>query len=345
MTQRIQTSCAPKKEFPMRLLSYTSLLATAFVGLSVAGCGSSAMPNGGDGGPLAALKHASAPASLPKEPIVVTFDTQSKGLAYWPIKQGGGQHYQSLSGSLGINNVYALAANGNVVIIANYDPAEIVTYDVKSQVEKTMADPYGGPVDVAVAKGGSIYALNLANVAVYKNGSSNASELSCGYINLGEAIAIDNEGNVYVDGYGPQNFMGVVEYPAGSTSCVKLHLRKQLGYIGGVGVDPRTDDLIVVDDPDLCAGGLEGRMIIYPRPFLQRTSVRRVLGATYCAGTFRLDARSKEILYDDATVSAGFPLIDQARFPSGKSEGLYEEGYYSNGNFAGFTTIPNVLPN
>ena len=53
-----------------------------------------------------------------------------------------------------------MAANGNLIAIANYNPAEIVTYNVKTKREKTLPDPYGGPVDVAIGKQGSVYAMN-----------------------------------------------------------------------------------------------------------------------------------------------------------------------------------------
>ena len=173
----------------------------------------------------------------------------------------------------------------------------------------------------------------------------NRRSSTCSQIDVYEAIAVDNEGDVFVDGYGPKKFMGVVEYPHGTAKCAVLHLRATRGYVAGVGVDPLTDDLIVVDNPDFCAGGIEGRMTIYPRPYEQRTSVRRILPTVYCAGQFRLDATSTHIFYSDATISDGFPLIDQARYPSGKYEGTYQDGYYSGGNFAGFTTLPNRLPN
>jgi hypothetical protein len=188
--------------------------------------------------------------------------------------------------------------------------------------------------------------LNLTSVAVFKAGSSQPTELTCSYINVGEAIAVDNESDVFVDGYGPDGFMGVVEYAAGSQNCTKLHLRRQNGYVGGVGVDPKTDDLIVIDNPGLCAGGLEGRMIVYPKPYEPGTSHRRDLGANYCAGTFRLNSTSSLIFVSDATVSAGYPLIDQSTYPKGKRKGYYQSspsGY--SGSFGGFTTIPNTLPN
>jgi hypothetical protein len=325
------------------VLGQTSRFGSVIAAFLIAGCtnGSSSSyslpPNAGSD-----AAHPS-PKSLPSQALIA-FDTANGSLGYWPIKKGGGKTLQPLTGPLGVDGGYAMAANGDTVIIANYSPAEIVTYDIDTQAESTMHDPYGNPLDVAVDTQGDIYAMNTASVAVYKVGSSQPSKLSCSYMSISEAIAVDNEGDVFVDGYG-SSFQGVVEYASGSSSCKIPHLRKSLGYVAGVGVDPKTDDLIVVDDPDLCAGGLEGRMIIYPKPYEQRTSRRHVLSATYCAGIFRLDASSTHIFYADATVSDAFPLIDQARYPSGTYEGQYENGYYSGGNFSGFTTIPNTLPN
>ncbi|MBV8066740.1 MAG: hypothetical protein JO113_02100, partial [Candidatus Eremiobacteraeota bacterium] len=110
--------------------------------------------------------------------------------------------------------------------------------------------------------------------------------------------------------------------------------------------DPKTDDLIVVDNPDLCAGGFEGRMIIYSKPYERRTARHRNLNATYCAGTFRLDARSSRIFASDSTVSAGYPLIDQRSYPKALNGATYQDGEFgSSGYFGGFTTIPNTLPN
>lgn len=237
-----------------------------------------------------------------------------------------------------------LASVDKTVVIANYSPPEVVTYNLKTKAEKTMADPYGQPFDIAVDTTGNFYALSTTNVAVYKIGSSQPTELTCSKITTAEGIAVDRESDVFVAGYGP-SFQGVVEFRENTTQCIVPHLRAVRGYIGGIGVDPTTDDLIVVDDPDFCAGGIEGRMIIYPRPLAQRTSVRRVLYANYCSGTIRLDAGASHIFYSDATVSAGYPLVEQARYPSGKWEGTYENGYYSGGNFAGFTVMPNGVPN
>jgi hypothetical protein len=329
----------------MRLLSPLTRLSLIAAAFFVAGCGGGTAPNP-SGVATGGLANARGSRTSLSVPALVTVNTENGSLAYWPIKHGGGQNFQSITGAIGnVNDPYAMAANGTTMLIANYSPATIVTYDIDTQAKSVLQDPYGGPLDVAIGRDGTIYALNIANVAVFAPDPSQVTELTCAYVNEGEAIAVDNEGDIFVDGYGPHGFMGVIEYPAGSQSCVKPHLRAALGYIAGVGVDPKTDDLIVVDDPDLCAGGNEGRMIIYPKPYQQRTSVRRNLNAQYCSGAFRLDAKSQHIFYADATVSAGFPLIEEARYPSGKWEGTYQAGYYSGGDFAGFTTIPNTLPN
>jgi len=320
-------------------------LLAALTALGLTACSAGATPNvpGLSVGNQLASRNAGAAF---KRPALITFDFYTDALESWPITGSGGDQPHDISAPLGVGNVYGLAANKDVVAMANYSPAEIVTYNVRTARQKTLADPYGGPVDIAIDKQGTLYALNLANVAVFKAGSSNPSELTCQNIDDGVAIAVDNEGDVFVDGYGRSGFVGVIEYPVGSQTCVKPHLRAARGYVAGVGVDPRTDDLIVIDDPDFCAGGIEGRMIVYPKPYQQRTSRRRVLEASYCAGTFRLDATSKLIFVEDATVSDGFPLIEESTYPGGRFLGTYQSspsGY--SGTFSGITTIPNRLPN
>lgn len=279
-------------------------------------------------------------------PALITIDLATGDLEYWPFSPNGGDKPTQLSQSLGIFQAYGMAANGNVVAISNYSPAEVVTYNVKTKATKTLSDPYGGANDIAIGKNGAIYALNLKSVAVFPPGSSQPSELSCAAINNGVAIAVDNEGDVFVNGYGPNGFMGVVEYAAGSKTCSKVPIRQEQGYAGGVGIDPKTDDLIVVDNPDLCAGGIEGEMTVYPKPYSHKFAHRKDLNAQYCGGTFRLDATSKTIFLSDSTVSAGYPLIDQYTYPGGLGGATYQNGSIPSGDpFGGFTTIPNKLPN
>lgn len=325
----------PTWPFVSRLVAVVSLC-------SLAACGAPtpSMPD------LGALSRLDALPDGLRTPALISIDLTTGELVYWPTNKGPSDKPVAFTKSLGIYEGYEMAANGNVVIIANYDAPEIVTYNVKTKTTKTLRDSNGNPYDVAVDKKGSIYAMNLANVEVFPSGKPSGSyELKCPYVETPEAIAIDNEGDVFINGYEFGGAMGVVEIPVGSSGskCARLHLRPEHGYVAGVGVDPKTDDLIVVDNPDLCAGGLEGRMVIYPRPYTWRNARRHDLGASYCAGTFRLDATSTHIYISDATVSDGFSLIDVRSYPDGRGGGVYGSGYTFD--LGGFTTIPNTLPN
>ena len=313
-------------------------LATAFI--SLAGCGASLTPNSAGRAPVAGAASRHALPAFTK-PALITLDSNG-ALAYWPIDSSGGHTLTEISKPLGIS-AYGIAANHDVVVMADYYSSEIVSYNVKTKKKTTLSDPFGNPDDVAIGKTGTIYALNFKNVAVFKPGSSQPTELSCSLINEGESIAVNKQGDVFVDGYG-SSFGGVIEYPAGKTACKTPDLNPVEGYIAGVGVDPKTDNLITIDDPDLCAGGLEGRMFIYPKPYHVRSAHEVDLYATYCSGGFRLNSTSTLIFVGDASVSAGYPIIDQFTYPGGVAEGTYQvEG--SSGSFGPFTTIPNKLPN
>jgi hypothetical protein len=276
------------------------------------------------------------------KPALITVDGNG-ALAYWPISPSGGDTLKEISKPLGVS-AYGMAANHDTIAIADFYDAQIVNYNVKTKVETILADPFGSPDDVAIGKTGTIYALNFKNVAVFKPGSSQPSELSCSLVNIGESIAVNKQGDVFVDGYG-NSFAGVIEYKAGKSNCTTPDLNPVEGYIGGVGVDPKTDSLITIDDPDECAGGLEGRMFIYPKPYHMRTAHEVDLYASYCSGTFRLNSTSTLIFVGDATVSAGYPIVDQFTYPGGVAEGTYQVGGFPSGYFESFTTIPNKLPN
>jgi hypothetical protein len=289
----------------------------------------------------ALMQGRSAPAF--KTPILVAFDFQTHSLIYWQVTAHGGGTTHQLSPTLNIESGYAAAANGNVVYIANYYPPKIFTFDVKSHATSTSPDPFGKPFDIAIDKKGTAYALSQTNVAVYRAGSSKPSELSCRFMTNGVAIAVDNEADVFVNGDGPNHFTGVVEYPVGSSNCKKLQLRpERVGFAAGIGIDPKTDDLLVISNPGGCVGSPEGQMVIYPKPYKVQTSHQRTLGATYCLGHFRLNANSTLVFAADSLVSDGYPIIDQHGYPNVRRDhGIYG----SADSFGGLTTIPNTLPN
>ena len=142
----------------MRLPKYLDRLTLVGAAFFVAGCGGGTAP-GAAGYPVPNLQTTGALAPAFKKPALIAFDFYSGSLEYWPIASDGGSQPQQLSASLGIDSGYGLVANGNLVAIANYSPAEIVTYNVRTKAQASMNDPYGDPYDVAVDKKGTIYAL------------------------------------------------------------------------------------------------------------------------------------------------------------------------------------------
>lgn len=278
-----------------------------------------------------------------RRPALISIDQLTGDLLYWPIKNGPGGSPITLTGNLGTYQANAMASNGNVVIIASYAPAELIEYNVKTKTEGVVPDTFGSPSHVAVDKSGTIYALSAHEVGVYPSGTSHPYEITCKELSSTEpfSLAVDDEGDVFVEtGYG--SFTGVLEVPAGSSnSCVKLHLGRKRDP-GGIGIDPKTDDLILIDNPGYCAGGDEGRMTIYPKPYANATSITRHLHAGYCAGGFRLDVDSTHIYVSDATVDDSYALIDVRTYPDGKGHGAYDD--YS-AYLGGFTLVPSALPN
>jgi len=308
--------------------------------LYLAGCQVPSAP-----GPLGSNGPATGVRAGLKTPVVIAVDATDERLVYWPMNARGSSSPAYLSGGLHLYAT-AMAANGNVVTIASYKPPELLSYDVTTRKKSIIVDPYGAPVDVAIGKTATLYALDEKNVGVFPPGSS-SYKLSCRYIHIGSAIAVDNEGDVFVDGYGPGNSSGVVEYAAGSSTCVKLKLKKQSGYRVGLGVDPKTDDLIVEDWVG-CAGGSEGRITVYARPYGPKVVARNYLHGN-CLGGFRLDATSTNLLVLDGYSGArgdrevkacGLRWIDQRSYPQTKGRSMY-----TNGCAAAVTTIPNTLPN
>ena len=246
-----------------------------------------------------------------------------------------------------LDGAAAMAGNGDELAIAAQYPPGVILYNVTTQAESILSDPYGTPIDIAIDKSANLFVLNYnnsnGNVTMYRAGSTKPVELGCQKIGLGEAIAANNEGDVFVNGY-PQSNIGVIEIPHGphgpiGRECKLLSLQPEEGYVAGVGVDPKTDDLIVMDDPDECAGSNEGRMIIYPKPYRSSTGHSVTLRGN-CVGRLRLDATSTIVFTFDETVSGGTFYVTQHSYPQGAAMGSY-----TGGDLSGMTTIPNALPN
>ena len=285
-------------------------------------------------------------ASLPR-PALLTLNTSTRKLEYWPVNSQGGKRSVPFSAPLSGDPSFVAGAFDDTVILASQHPPAILLYNLRTMALRQVPDTYGVPADVAVDKQHDLYVLNAdagaGSVVEYAAATLRPQVLTCSKIGMGEAIAVDNEGDVFVNGYVPHAAPGVIEILGttagpGPRPCVRLALRPETGYVAGVAVDPKNDDLIVFDDPDFCAGGIEGRMTIYAKPYGATPTVRNLDGV--CPGGIRLDATSTRIFFNDQTVSGSRAYIVQTTYPGGTGNAVYE-----GGRPGGLAPYPSALPN
>lgn len=294
-----------------------------------------------------AQSDADAGAVHIKTPALLFDDSTTGALEYWPIVRGGSSNPTRIS-QPGIFHGLGMVANGRVVSFANDSPNEVVTFDVRNQHENTLPDPYGTPFDIAIGKDASLYVINdyngRTNVAIYPGGAPRPRELSCRFVSFSQQIAVDNEGDIFLNGIESTNSIGVVEIPNGPNGpepqkCKELNGLQPETANAGIAVDPKTDALIVLSNPDECAGGEEGRMTIYPKPYRARTAIVHDIGEN-CSWGLRLSGDSKLVFVHDEDVSGSHIFVLQRSYPDGRRFGTYHGPHPSS-----FTTIPNTLPN
>jgi hypothetical protein len=269
-------------------------------------------------------------------------------LKYYPVTQHGGRRPIEIAKIPQVRVASSMAADGRTLAIADEGKPGVVLYDLSTKATQVLSDPYGVPIDVAVDRSANVYVLNKAGSAAstvvsYPAHSRQAAELSCKALVRGVAIAADNEGDLFINGYGTKT-AGVVEFPSGpngprSGNCRRLELQPERGYVAGVAVDPKTDDLVVVNDPQTCSGGIEGQMTIYPKPYDERTAHSIDLNGR-CVGLVRLNASSSLIFALDRTSAFAHAYVIGRSYPQGTGDATYRHKYVG-----GFTTLPNALPN
>ncbi|MBV8198063.1 MAG: hypothetical protein JO263_08005 [Candidatus Eremiobacteraeota bacterium] len=331
----------------MRLTSHVTPVAYAFAAVVVGGCGGTNATPATVGYSETPLRTILQRATL-KNPILVAFNVYKSQLVYWPIRNGGGHNPLALTAPLkGAGaDIYSLAADGDVFALPNAStPGALLTYNLDHHLEKSISDPYGQPENIAIDPLVNVYLLDsYGGVTEYQRGTRKVLELTCPLVYQSLGMGADNEGDVFIIGYVPGRAKyhlrsAMWKISAGSQTCTALHLDPGRGTFTGIGVDPKTDDLIVLGTKE---------MVIYPKPYRTRTAVHVPLHAANGAMDFRLDAPSKHIFYsDDVFVNhQAFPIVDEADYPSGKFEGYYKFGIHANaGWIGGFITLPNTLPN
>ena len=278
-----------------------------------------------------------------KRPALLELNYGRQRIDYWPLTNHGGHAPKELVQPAGMARAQDIAADNERLAIANTGGANILTYNLRTNVERTYPNPGGQAIDLTIDKNHTIYAANIAqsgqgySVTKYALGQQ-PQLLSCQYLANPAGIAVDNEGNIYVNEIG-NSFVGVVELPnGGMQQCRELALQLEGGYPAGLAVDPKTDDLLVFNDPDLCAGGYEGLLTIYSKPYRKQSSRRLLLGGV-CDGGLRLDAESKSVFVLDQTVSGGVSYVNQFAYPGGQLMGTY-----NGGDPIGVAPIPNAWP-
>jgi hypothetical protein len=324
-----------------------------FCALVVAGCspagngGSAAVPAQADRAEAASTVNARPTLT---EPVLIALDDDTGRLEYWPLHRNGSARPRWLSQSLGIDYATAMVANGDQLYISSASPGAITTYNVDTKATSALPVPYGAPWDLAIDRSGMLYALTSSGVTVYPNGSAKPYQLTCADMDVPYAIAVDNEAEVFVNGINPSNAPVVVEYPMGSAGCTQLPLKPEIGGPTGLAVDPNNDDLVTVDKV-WCAGGREGRMTVYHRPYGSKVEHVRNLDAN-CPGNIRFDATGTMILFADTLPELhanlkrnrrhciAYSCIDQRTYPDARHRRTYLGGFPG-----AFTTIPNALPN
>lgn len=286
-----------------------------------------------------------AGAAVARTPRLIAADANTRLLEYWPIDPQGGKIARRLRGSPSLGNSSNMAADGHRILIAVGAPPSILVFDARTKTEKSLPDGYGEPIDVAVGKNGAIYAVNgpfsAPSVIMYPPQSMNPVLLQCNLLAASIAIAVDNEGNVFVNQSGHVLGDAGVEIPAGprgpTGQCKKLRIGAEAGAASGIAIDPTNENLITLNNPGLCAGGENGRVTIYPKPYRRATSHWFDVGN--CPGPLRLDATSTILFLSDGTES-GRAYVLQVAYPAGTQLGTYYGGHP-----IAFTTIPNTLPN
>jgi hypothetical protein len=328
------------------MLHHLRRIAVLAVAIALGACASSAPVTPSSVVPFRPAGTQAQALSPELGPFVISMNARTGELELWPLRKGGGSHPKPLSAPLGLGSAVGLATKGHVIAIASQNPSQLSLYSMNDHSLRTFADPFGAATDVAIGIDGTFYVNNVpksgSSVTMYQPPAHRPVQLVCAALSFSTAVAVDNENNIYLQGYGTGGSSIVAEIPNGPggpepQNCATLPLKTDGGYGAGIVVDPTTDDLVTLDDPDYCAGGIEGRMTVYPKPYNINTGKSRVLGFE-CAGGLRLSADSKYVYLSDTNLTISFIL--QRTFPDGG-----DVGRYRGGDWSGFTTIPSSLPN
>lgn len=205
--------------------------------------------------------------------------------------------------------------------IANTNASDILALDSSGKLTRRLRDPGEFPVNVALTSKKQLYIANIftksfgaGDVAYYANydhaGSKPTGSLRNDTFYQVIGIAADSTGDVFVSNNQQDFSQGeVVEFAAGSGSGTVLS-NVLVSVAGGLAIDPKTQDLLVVDQ-----SGSKAHISVYAPPYtgsaIKNYSVQQAVDIT-------LDAKGANLYCAN---TSGF--IDVYGYPSGSFEGSY----------------------
>jgi hypothetical protein len=171
-----------------------------------------------------------------------------------------------------VSEPQGLAASNDSLWIANTNASNILELNSAGKLTKTLMDRREFPVNLALARSNRLYVANIfnasfaaGNVVYYDSPDrkpTGSLRNSTFYQVIG--IAVDGAGDVFVNN-NTQDFAGgeVIEFPGGSGSGTALtNIAVQVA--GGLAIDPKTQDLLVVDQGTGASGA---SVSVYAPPY------------------------------------------------------------------------------
>jgi hypothetical protein len=209
--------------------------------------------------------------------------------------------------------------------IANTNASNILELDAAGKLSKTLKDPREFPVNLALTRKKKLYVANIfstsfgaGNVAYYANDDGTDLKptglLSNSTFYQVIGIAVDGAGDVFVNN-NTQDFAGgeVVEFKGGrGNGTVLTNIAVEVA--GGLAIDPKTKDLLVVDQGADRSGAT---VSVYAAPYTG-SAIKTYLFPEIV--DIALDANSSNIYC--ANVNG---YVDVYGYPSGSFEGSYAD--------------------
>src|SRR5690242_3808828 len=160
------------------------------------------------------------PQAQVSTPRLITMNSRTGRLEAWPIQRGGGSDPEPFTPPLNVGGASVLSTIGDVVVmVESFPSSRVVLYNTKTGTTRFLGDPFGTPIAIAVAKDKTIYALNVSKngspITMYQPPAHRAVELNCSVMPSGQAIAVDNEGDIFIQGYPTNSAYSIAEIPNG----------------------------------------------------------------------------------------------------------------------------------